>query len=129
MKAWIIAAGMYNLAFAVFHICFWHLFRWRTELAQLGVVNRGIMQILNLCLIYTFAAVGGALLAWPSLIASSPLGHALLLGMTGFWILRAACQPLFYSLRPMPSALLMAVFLGGVAIHGEAAWLAVSRNA
>ena len=31
----LVAGGIFNLCFAVFHLCFWRLFRWKEDLASL----------------------------------------------------------------------------------------------
>jgi GrpB-like predicted nucleotidyltransferase (UPF0157 family) len=48
----LIIAGIYGFLFAAFHLCFWRLFLWQTELARVSAINRGVMQVLNLCLIH-----------------------------------------------------------------------------
>ena len=52
---WILAAGVFNLALAAFHLLFWRLFGWPESLAATGVVNRGVTQILNLALAWATA--------------------------------------------------------------------------
>ena len=41
----LIIGGIYNLLFAFFHLLFWKIFDWKTDLASLTSVNRAIMQI------------------------------------------------------------------------------------
>jgi len=53
MKQLLIAGSIYNLLFAIFHILFWKIFR-KTQLNKLDFLNRGIMQVLNLCLTFCF---------------------------------------------------------------------------
>jgi hypothetical protein len=48
------AGGCFHLAFAIFHCGFWKLFGWTRELPKLNRINRGVMQILNLCLTFVF---------------------------------------------------------------------------
>ena len=62
---WIFAAGAFNLALAVFHLCFWRLFRWPASLAESGSLNRNVTQILNLAITYLFALFGTHLLSVP----------------------------------------------------------------
>jgi len=50
------AGGVFNLAFAAFHVLFWRLFDWDRDLATLNAINRAVMQILNLCLTFIFLA-------------------------------------------------------------------------
>jgi hypothetical protein len=53
-EALILAGGLFNAAFAVFHLSFWRLFRWKSELAKLTSMNRAVVQVLNLCLTFAF---------------------------------------------------------------------------
>jgi len=43
----VIAGGIFNIGFAIFHIFFWRLFGWKKDLSTLNYVNRNIMQVLN----------------------------------------------------------------------------------
>ena len=52
--ALLVSAAIFNAAFAAFHLGFWRLFRWRSELAKLTSLNRAIVQVLNLCLTFVF---------------------------------------------------------------------------
>ncbi len=121
MSALLVSAGLFNLAFAAFHLLFWRLFRWPDELGRLGVANRGIMQVLNLCLTYMFVLMGGVFLLYPAQLQSTALDRWLLLGMTGFWLVRLVYQPMFFGLRHPLSIALFAAFLIGVLLHA-AAW-------
>ena len=53
----IIFLGFYNLLFALFHLLFWRLFKWKEEVHKLSFANRGIIQILNIQIVYYFVAV------------------------------------------------------------------------
>jgi hypothetical protein len=46
------AGALYHLGFAAFHAFFWKLFRWKTSLRTATPLNRAVVQVLNLCLIY-----------------------------------------------------------------------------
>jgi hypothetical protein len=126
MSALLFSAGLFNLVFAAFHLLFWRLFRWPDELSRLGFANRGIMQVLNLCLTYMFVLMGGVFLLYPAQLQGTDLGRWLLLGMTGFWLVRLIYQPMFFGLRHRPSIVLFAVFSVGVLLHA-AAWGAAMR--
>jgi hypothetical protein len=88
------------------------------------MVNRGILQVLNLCLTYVFFLVGFLFLARANEIVAVSLGRSLLGGMTGFWLLRCLYQPIYFELRYSLSIVLCAVLAMGVAIHGYACLLA-----
>lgn len=113
-------AGVFNLGFAVFHLFFWRLFRWQEELPRLGAVNRDIVQILNLCLTYLLALCAAACLLFPWALIATEMGRFLLLGMTGFWLMRAIFQSMFFGLRHPLSASLFALFIAGALLHGWA---------
>ena len=50
--------GIYNIGFVLFHIAFWKLFKWKSDLRKTTVANRAIIQILNIRLIYVFLIFG-----------------------------------------------------------------------
>lgn len=120
----ILAAGLFNLAFAIFHLLFWRLFDWQEELARLGAANRGIMQVLNLCMIYVFAVTAALLFLFPQEIVASELGRYLLLAIAAFWLFRTILQPMYFGLRRPLSVTLMSVFILGTLLHGAAWWIA-----
>jgi hypothetical protein len=91
----ILLCGIYALGFAVFHTQFWRLFNWKTDLAKLTWYNRAIMQISNLRLIYFFLFVAAICFLFPVALATTPLGHFFLGGMSLFWLGRAIEQFVF----------------------------------
>lgn len=116
----IVACGAYQFGFALFHLAFWKLFRWREQLARLGPANRGIVPVLNLALTAFFCIVGAAFVGYPLEIASTALGRFLLLATAAFWLARALVQPLYFGLRHPLSLGLFAVFLLGATLHAIA---------
>lgn len=117
MKTLLYAGAAFHLAFAIFHLWFWKLFRWRDELARLGFINRQIVQILNLCLTFVFFAVAWLSFAYADELLAPGLGRALLGAIALFWFARAALQVIFFGLREPVSAALFAAFLGGSALY------------
>jgi hypothetical protein len=111
-RAALVALGLYHLGFALFHLGFWRLFRWKEELGRLGHLNRAIVQTLNLCI--TYFAFGIAVLALGFPAAMSP---ALLAMLAGFWLLRAVEQVVFFRrVEARINAALVALFLAGAAL-------------
>lgn len=108
--------GAYCLAFAVFHLFFWRLFRWRRELAKLGFVNRQVVQILNLCLTFAFVVFAVPSLFFAGEMVGTGLGRTLLGLIALFWLLRAVEQVVFFGLRRWLSVVFFLTFLGGVAL-------------
>lgn len=113
----LIAAAAHSAAFALFHLGFWRLFSWRTELAKISRVNRGIMQVLNLCLTYVFVATAWLVASHRGELLSTRLGQSVLLGIAGFWALRLAEQFVFFDMKPPRSWVLSGLFLVGAVLH------------
>jgi hypothetical protein len=116
-KLLLVLAGVFDLAFAAFHLRFWRIFRWREELPRLSFANRGILQILNLCLTYIFIAMGAACLLLADDLTATRLGRLALGSFALFWALRAIYQPVFFGLKHPLSIGLFLAFLLGTAIH------------
>lgn len=120
-QVWIYAAAGYNVALAVFHLGFWRMFRWKEELAKLHPVNRGVMQVMNLMLAFLFLGLAGVMVLNAAELTATPLGRLLVAGMTGFWLLRAILQPIFWSTMPKATnAAFICVFMLGAGLHALA---------
>ena len=112
---YVIAGGIYNLGFAIFHLFFWRLFHWREDLASLTHINRSVMQILNLCLTFVFLLFAYLSLFHSTELVAGGLGSTLLLGNALFWFLRMAQQMVFFGIRNRISAAFTVLFfLGGL---------------
>ncbi len=103
--------GFLNLGWLVFHLFFWRLFEWRSELRRLSFTNRNVMQILNLCLSFCFLFFAAISLRHPdALLRPHPdIGHTVLVGIGIFWIMRLAEQPLFFKFS-LPSNIFSLLF-------------------
>lgn len=119
---WVIIGGVHSAAFGIFHVCFWRLFKWKTSLRSLSTIDRGVMQILNLRLIYVFLVVALGSLLYPQALAGSALGNAVQLALAGFWAGRLVEQFIFFPVRGMLSISLTALFALGAIVHFMAAW-------
>jgi hypothetical protein len=113
----LIIAGVHSLLFAAFHLCFWRLFAWQTELSRVSAINRGVMQVLNLCLTYFFIAIGLITVADRAELLGTRLGHHLLLLLSVFWVIRLVEQFLFFDGKTWRSIVLSAIFLAGAVIY------------
>ena len=109
--------GIYHLAFVVFHLFFWKLFRWKADLRSLTPINQAVMPILNLCLTFVFLGFAYLSLFYTEELLAEGLGRAVLGVICVFWVLRAIQQVVFFGLRKPRSAFLFVVFLGGVALY------------
>ncbi|GAA4041245.1 hypothetical protein GCM10022409_29030 [Hymenobacter glaciei] len=117
------ACGIYNLLFAAFHVAFWRLFRWKSELAKLNPVNRAIMQVLNLRLIYVLLLFGALYLLFPEALRTTALGHFLLAGTALCWLGRLVEQLFFLQIRSWQLHFMTLVFVLGTVLHGLAFWM------
>ena len=107
--------GLHSFAFALFHLAFWKLFRWKQELQKVGLPTRAITQILNLRLIYLFAGVGVLCFAFTQELHSTALGRALLVFMSLFWVGRTIEQFVFLRInKPMVHVLTVSFVIGAI---------------
>jgi len=116
------AGGLFAAAFALFHLAFWRLFRWKTELAKLTSLNRAIVQVLNLSLTFVFVIFAYVSLAHPAEMVTTELGRSLLLLIAILWYLRAAEQVVFFGLRKPLSIVFFVLFLVGGSLHAVPWW-------
>lgn len=116
----VLVGGVFNLAFAVFHLFFWHIFGWKNELAKLSFINRAIVQVLNLCLTFALVMFSYLSLVYSQDLIATALGRSLLLSVTIFWLLRAIYQAVFFKLRHWASWMFLAAFLGGSTLYAAA---------
>jgi hypothetical protein len=117
MKTIIYIGGFYHIAFAVFHLLFWRLFDWKNDLRRLSFINRGVMQILNLRIIYVFLVIAFLSFFFAENLLSTVLGKAIMTAISLFWLMRAAEQIVFFGLRKAASALIFLVFLFGAGVY------------
>ncbi len=114
----ILLAGIYTSVLAVFHLTFWRIFRWKGQLAHLHPVNRGVMQVLNLCLTFLFFVVAYLCFFHAGELVGTALGRTLLAALTAFLIFRTVLQLLFFSARVPLSWVFVGIFLVGGSLFG-----------
>ncbi len=114
---WLFAGGIFAAGFFVFHAAFWRLFRWDDELPRLGVLNRAIMPVLNLVLMFVFALVAWLSITQADAMTTTTLGRQLTGGIAAMWLFRAALQPLYFGLRHPGSVAFFVLFLLGGALY------------
>lgn len=108
-------AGLHSFAFALFHMGFWKLFRWDSELAKVGLATRAVTQILNLRLIYVLLGIGTLCFLFTRELHTTPLGRALLVFMSLFWVGRTIEQFVFLRInKPMVHVLTALFVIGAV---------------
>lgn len=109
----LVLCAAHSLALALFHVAFWRLFRWPATLQATTVANRAILQIANVQLIWVFLGVAALCLWLPAELRGTPLGRAVLAGMSGFWIVRLVQQAVFLRVNhPLVHALSVVFALG-----------------
>jgi hypothetical protein len=112
-----ISCGVFNLGFVIFHLLFWKIFRWKADLRSLTPANRGIMQVLNLCLTYIFLCFGAIVLYYRNSLLTTELGKAVLASISLFWFLRVAEQIIFFDMKNRVSQIILIVFFIGSVLH------------
>ena len=111
----VLLCGAHSLGFALFHLAFWKLFDWPQALRRTNTATRAVVQILNLRLIYVFFGVAALCFFLPHDLLDTRLGHALLVGMSLFWVGRAIEQFVFLRVNhPLVHALTALFVVGAV---------------
>ncbi len=113
----VFAGGLFNLAFAVFHLFFWKLFDWQKDLASLTPVNRSVMQILNLCLTFMILLMAYVSLFLPHELLAARLGTTLLIAFALFWFLRMLEQIFLFEVKGWLSVVFTVLFLLGSILY------------
>jgi hypothetical protein len=110
--------GLYHLAFAVFHLFFGRIFKWKFSLLLTPSVNRAVMRVMNLCLVFLFIAISGISFFGKEVLLNQTAGKWILAFIAGFWFWRALLQVVFFGVRKPLSILFIVIFLAGFALYG-----------
>jgi len=102
--------GILHLGWAGFHLLFPKLFKWPSALADLDPLNRGVYQVLNLCLTFCFAALGALSLVFAGQLLATSLGRTLLALVGVFWLFRLGLQFKYFKPAHPVSILLSLMF-------------------
>ena len=113
----LIAGGVFNLGFTIFHLFFWKLFDWKKDLASLTPVNRSVMQILNLCLTFMIFVMSYVSLFLPREMLATNLGRSLLVAFALFWFLRMLEQIFVFEVKGRLSVVFTLIFLLGSILY------------
>ncbi len=113
MNIAIIFCGLYSLAFAIFHIGFWKIFKWDSDLQKLSFANKGIIQISNVQLIFYFLFTAFICFAFPTELLNTKLGNIFLVANSLFWLIRTIQQFIFLKANHKVIHLLTLIFLIG----------------
>jgi len=109
--------GIYNIAFVIFHILFWKIFKWKNILEKGTKSTKAIIQIINIQLIYLFIVMAYVYLFYTDLLMDTKIGKLILIAYAGFWVLRFIQQFIFLKIKGKFVIALTLVFLFGAIIH------------
>lgn len=109
--------GIYNLAFAIFHISFWKIFKWKEDLKRTSIANRAIIQIMNVRLIYIFLLMSFIYIFYQDQLMETKIGFFLLVGFLGFWVGRTVEQFIFLRVKSKMVTILTVLFFIGIIVH------------
>jgi len=110
-------SSIYNILFIIFHLMFWKLFKWNTDLKKISFINKQVMQIFNICLMIFFSIMSITTLFFQNEILNTNLGIALLIMFSTFWFLRTIQQIIFFGFKKIFSTILIVIFLIGSIIY------------
>lgn len=116
MKTLLVICGIYNIAFALFHVGFWKIFKWKFELKKLNFANRAIIQILNIQIIYYFILTAIICFVFPLEFVNTIFGKLFFIGTSIFWSIRTIQQFIFLNINDNRVHLLTAIFLIGAVL-------------
>ena len=83
---------------------------------KLTFANKGIMQILNVQIIYYFLFVTFLCIAFPTELSSTKLGNAFLLSCSLFWLIRTIQQFIFLKKNNYIINILTVLFIAGTVL-------------
>ena len=109
--------GLFNLGFFIFHIFFWKMFGWKDDLKKLQPINRAVMQVLNICLMFCFLIFAYVSLFLADQLQTTILGLSLIFLIAIFWAIRAILQYVFFSRTRMVSHILFIIFVIGCLLY------------
>ena len=116
-SVYIYIGGAYHLAFVLFHLSFWKIFKWKLALRRLDPLNRQVVQVVNIFLTLYFLIASYLCFFHASEILETSLGKSLMFCFVGFWFLRAVAQVIFFDLKKTLSLILTIIFLLGAVIY------------
>jgi len=117
METILFFGGLYNVAFALFHTGFWKIFHWKSDLNKISFVNQGIIQILNIQIIWYFIMTAVIFFMFPTELLNTELGNWFLLGTSFFWLIRTVQQFIFLRANHVKIHFLTIIFLIGTILY------------
>lgn len=126
MNTLIKIGGIYNILLIIFHLLFWKIFSWDSDLRKLTFLNRAIMQVLNISLCFAFLTFSYISLAHTNELLNTALGHSLLVLIALFWFARTLQQVIFFKLRHWISVAFLLFFFLGCLLYAIPAFMVLS---
>lgn len=95
-KAFLIAGGILNALFAIFHLALPLLARWQDSLSTLSTDNQAIMYTLNLAVALTLLVFAYVSVFHQRDLLTTNLGKAVIVSIGLFWFVRAVAEILYF---------------------------------
>ena len=124
MKTIIFLCGLYNIGFAIFHLSFWKIFKWNSDLKKLSFVNKAVMQIMNIQIVYYFIFVAFICFSFSTELLTTKFGNIFLVGNSVFWLIRTIQQIIFLRANHFKIHILTFIFIIGTILF---AWPIVMK--
>jgi hypothetical protein len=114
----VIGGGIYMLTLIVFHVLFWHIFKWPDSLMSLNKINKSTIQVLNLSITFIFVIFGYISFMHTDELLNTQLGKSMLMLISILWLFRAVQQVVFYDNKHKASIGLTVYFIVGALLYG-----------
>jgi hypothetical protein len=108
-RTFVIIGGIIFLVMGLFHLSFWILFDWQTELYKLNQINSNNMQMLNIVCSFFMFSFSYMMLMYNSRVLNSKLGRSVLIISSGFFLIRALIEFAFPGNSIVYGLVLMAI--------------------
>jgi hypothetical protein len=95
-KAFLIAGGILNALFAIFHLALPKLARWQDSLSTLSTDTQAIMYTLNLAVALTLLVFAYVSVIYRRDLLTTNLGKAVIVSIGLFWFVRAIAEILYF---------------------------------
>ena len=117
MKTLIIIGGFVWIGLFLFHALFWRLFDWKNDLENVTPINKAIMQVMNLALMFFTLIFAYVSFFHIDELLTTPLGTTILTGIVSFGVFRTILQFLFFDLKDSRSKFFLGVMVFGTLIY------------
>lgn len=95
-KALLMAGGILNAMFAVFHLALPSLAQWQNTLSTISMGSQAVMYALNLAAAFTLLVFAFVSVFYRHDLLTTNLGKALAISIGLFWFVRAAAEILYF---------------------------------